>query len=128
MSDSTRRDINFDNDRRYTRPAAWRKAREAFDGQHDLDRLFDAMAHHAKGGHRILCPRLGLAIALHAYLSADDQQQSNMLIAYFDWVERLKNEQKSRPEQLDREEKKGVDETFEAMMRDWFGTGTSGEL
>ncbi len=60
MNDEKR---NHDFDRAFTRPAAWRKVKEALDGQNHVDLLFRRLERIARNGS----VRLYHAFALHAF-------------------------------------------------------------
>jgi len=73
---------NYDNDRTYINPAAWRKMKEAFKGQNHLDRLFRRLEGLARGGFWN-CPRLQLAFALHHFTSMSRAERERAAQQYF---------------------------------------------
>ena len=68
----------------FKKPAAWKKAKACFPRQFFIAQLMELLEEAAGTG----TPRILLAIAMHAYLSAPAEQRTQMLYDYHDWCAR----------------------------------------
>jgi hypothetical protein len=76
---------NHENDRGYTNPRAYGKAKESLGNVHGLSALFRELESLA-GDNSV---RIELAVALHAYVIASDDGRRCAHDEYHDWVDRF---------------------------------------
>lgn len=121
---------NLDNDRRFLRPKAWHKAKQAFgaragsEGGSDVGRALLALERFARrSGWSV---RIALAVAIGTFLSRNAREKKQALMAWF------ANNRRDRgpaagpalPEQLPQAERDALKADFDQVVRKLFGPDT----
>jgi hypothetical protein len=84
---ANRKDIDVDNAIGRKRPRAWRDVKKAMAGTHECDLLLPALETLGVPMYGDVGPRILLAVAVHAFVSASPAAREQMMTAYYEFTE-----------------------------------------